>query len=217
MNKLITILFILVLIFDTQAAMLELGRLKYGGGGDWYNDPEVLPNLARELVRRTGMDVSVTERVIELSDPELFSFPFLYMTGHGNVRFEPNEAERLRKYLERGGFLYVDDDYGMDQHFRNALGQVFPGLEMLPISPDHLIYRIFYRLDGPGKVHEHDGKPPTGYGIFHKGRMVIFYTHESNISDGWADPATHGDPAEVRETSFRMGVNIVLYAILGAE
>ncbi|MDD2716373.1 MAG: DUF4159 domain-containing protein [Candidatus Wallbacteria bacterium] len=205
----------ILLTFRLQA--LELCRIKYQGGGDWYNDPEVLPNLAREITKRTGIKVSEQQRELDLSDQALFSCPFLFLTGHGNIKLDGDELERLRKYLENGGFLYADDDYGMDQSFRLLLKKVFPDKELLPLPADHAIYKIFYRLEGLPKIHVHDGKPPQGFGIFEKGKMVVFYTYESNISDGWADPGTHNDPENLREQSFQMGVNIFYYALCGSE
>ncbi len=192
---------------------LQIARLKYDGG-DWYNDPSIIPNLAREITKRTGISVAPEQAVVDLLSPDLYKYPFIFMTGHGKVNFSDEEAKRLREYLINGGFLYADDDYGMDKYFREAMKKVFPGLELVELPFDHPIYHCFYDFKyGPPKIHKHDGKPPRGYGIFYKGRLVVYYTYESNVSDGWADPEVHNDPPDKREQAFRMGVNIVVYAL----
>ncbi len=192
-------------------APLVLARVQYEGGGDWYNDPEVLPNLARELQNRVGLDVLTDQHVVKLTDPDLSEYPFLYLTGHGQVRFTKQEAAALRRYLISGGFLYADDDYGMDESFRQAIKQVFPDKELKEVSFSHPIYHMFYDLQGPPKIHEHRPGPPKAYGIFLNGRLAVFYTYNSNVSDGWTD--RHDDPPDIREKAFQMGVNTVLYAI----
>ena len=193
---------------------LTIARMKYDGGGDWYNDPEAIPNLARELQLRAGIETNLDQRVVTLTDELLFSSPFLFMTGHGEVKWTGPEVRNLRKYLTRGGFLYADDDYGMDRTFRREMKRVFPGQEFVELPFDHPIYHIIYDFPaGPPKHHEHDGKPPRGFGLFHDGRLVVYYTYESNVSDGWADEKTHNDPPAKRETAFRMGINIVAYAL----
>lgn len=195
-------------------ASLVVARLRYGGGGDWYNDPSVIPNLCAEIGKRTGISVSQREAVVSLEDAELFQHPFLFMTGHGNVSFSEEEARKLRLYLEAGGFLYADDDYGMDESFRREMRKVFPDVEMVELPLDFPIYHVPYDFpDGLPKIHEHDGKPPQGFGIFLKGRLVVYYTYETNISDGWADPDVHKDPEDKREQAIRMGTNIVTYAV----
>jgi len=206
---------------DTQAQSenhgykLVVARLKYGGGGDWYNDRSIIPNLMREVNKRIGIEVVEEEKILELADPELFQHPFLFMTGHGNIRFSEEEIQRLRQYLSEGGFLYADDDYGMDKAFRREIKRVFPEHNLTELPFNHPIYHILYDFpSGLPKVHEHDGKAPQGFGLFHKGRLVLFYTYETNISDGWADPEVHKDPPETREQAFRMGLNILAYALL---
>ena len=188
-------------------------RVRYGGGGDWYADPSSLPNLLREFETRTGIPTAEDEKVIDLTDPELSLYPFLYMTGHGNIKLEGPELERLREHLLGGGFLYADDNYGMDDSFRRMVEELFPERELAALPLDHEIYRCFYELDGPPKIHEHDGKPPEGLGIFEGGRLVLFYTHESDIGDGLEDADVHGDPPEKREQAIRMAVNILFYAL----
>lgn len=191
---------------------LVLARVQYEGGGDWYNDPDVLPNLARELNRRTSLKVKEEQAVVSFTDPDIFKYPFLYLTGHGNIELSEEEAKNLRKYLENGGFLYVDDDYGLDESFRREIKKVFKEKELVEVPFDHPIYHIFYDFkEGLPKIHEHYKGPPKGYGIFLRGRLVVFYTYNTNISDGWTP--NHNDPAEKREQAFRMGVNIVLYAL----
>ncbi len=205
----IYLVFVLLLSYD-----LSLARVRYGGGGDWYNDPCILPNLAKVISERTPIDVAPEEVVVSLLDPSLFKYPFLFMTGHGKVVFSKEEARSLRRYLEQGGFLYVDDDYGLDRWFRREIKKVFPERKLVEIPWEHPIYHCFYDFpDGLPKIHRHDGKPPQGFGIFLGRRLVVFYTYETNISDGWADPEVHNDPPRKREEAFRMGINIVMYAL----
>ena len=214
---LLTSLGVLVTFTCSEEAVseeLKVARLKYSGGGDWYNDPSMIPNLCAELRNRTSIDAENDQVVVAVSDDELFRYPFIFMTGHGNISFSDLEVDRLRSYLTNGGILYCDDDYGIDEHFRREMKRVFPDKDMVEIPFSHEIYHIFYDFpDGLPKIHKHDGKPPMGYGIFHEGRMVVYYTYETNISDGWADPEVHNDPPEKREAAFRMGVNIVMYAL----
>lgn len=199
---------------EREDGRLTIARMKYDGGGDWYNDPEAIPNLARELQLRAGIETNLDQRVVTLTDDLLFSSPFLFMTGHGEVKWTGPEVRNLRKYLTRGGFLYADDDYGMDRAFRREMKRVFPGQDFVELPFDHPIYHIIYDFPaGPPKHHEHDGKPPQGLGLFHDGRLVVYYTYESNVSDGWADEKTHNDPPAKRESAFRMGINIVAYAL----
>ena len=199
---------------ESEDGRLTIARMKYDGGGDWYNDPEAIPNLARELQLRAGIETNLDQRVVTLTDDLLFSSPFLFMTGHGEVKWTEPEIRNLRKYLTRGGFLYADDDYGMDRAFRREMKRVFPDQDFVELPFDHPIYHIIYDFPaGPPKHHEHDGNPPRGFGLFHDGRLVVYYTYESNVSDGWADEKTHNDPPAKRETAFRMGINIVAYAL----
>jgi hypothetical protein len=192
---------------------VTVARLKYGGGGDWYADPSSLPNFLSEFERRTGIPTASLEKVIEAGDPELSSFPFLYMTGHGNVSFSSTELDRLRQHLLGGGFLYADDNYGMDESFRKVVAQLFPGREMALVPFDHPIYSSYYRIDGPPKIHEHDGKRPEGWGVFDGDRLMLFYTYESDVGDGLEDPDVHGNPPEKREQAIRMAVNVFYYAM----
>jgi len=200
-----------------QGSLFEIARLQYSGGGDWYNDPSIIPNLCREINKRADTAfpmASEKEAVVTVSDARLFQYPFLFMTGHGNVSFTDSEISRLRSYFEAGGFLYADDDYGMDESFRHELEKIFPEVSLVELPHDFPLYRIPFRFPGGlPKIHEHDGKPPQGFGIFLRGRLVVYYTYETNISDGWADQRVHGDPPQKREEALKMGLNIVFYAL----
>lgn len=207
------LLFFILFSSSFGGEKLILARLKYSGGGDWYNDPDVLPNLARELNKRTNISCEEREEIVSPLDERLFSYPFIYLTGHGNINLSQEEIKRLREYLENGGFIYADDDYGMDKSFRREIKKVFPNNELLELPFSHPIYHIIYEFPhGLPQIHEHyKGRPPKGYGIFYEGRLVLFYTYNSNISDGWTP--SHQDPENKREEAFRMGINIVAYAI----
>ncbi|MDQ7054946.1 MAG: DUF4159 domain-containing protein [candidate division KSB1 bacterium] len=191
-----------------------IARIKYRGGGDWYNDPSIIPNMLRFLNANTHLRCAIEERHVELMDDALFTYPIVFLTGHGRIRFSDEEAARLRLYLTGGGFLYADDDYGMDQYFRAEMKKVFPEKRWVELPFKHDIFHILYKFpNGVPKIHEHDGGPGKAYGLFHEGRMVVFYTFNTNISDGWADPDVHHDPEEVRQKAFQMGANIILYAL----
>jgi hypothetical protein len=196
-----------------QETRVTVGRVKYGGGGDWYCDPSSLPNLLREFESRTGIPTAAAEKRIEIEDPELFKCPFLYISGHGNIRLTGTEIGRLRDYLLGGGFLYADDNYGMDKSFRKVVKELFPERELTTVPLDHEIYSCFYHLEGPPKIHEHDGKPPQGLGVFDGEDLMIFYTYQSDIGDGLEDRDVHGDPPHKRELAIRMAVNILFYAL----
>lgn len=217
------ILFLLVIVviptiggsqnFDKKS-LFTIARLKYQGGGDWYNDPSIIPNLLAFLGQETSIQTAADEKKVEIMDQDFFAYPFVFMTGHGRITFSDEEAQRLRKYLVSGGFLYADDDYGMDKYFRAMMKKVFPDKDLVELPFNHPIYHChFHFAQGVPKIHEHDGGPPHAYGIFHEGRMVVYYTFNTNISDGWADPDVHKDPEEVRLQALRMGVNIVVYAL----
>jgi hypothetical protein len=193
---------------------MTIARLQYGGGGDWYVGPSTLPNLLREIRGRTGVPVETQPVTVRPTDPHLWRYPFLFMAGHGNVRFTDEELVLLRRYLLNGGFLFADDCYGMDESFRREMRRLFPDRDLVEIPHDHPIYDAFYSFPGGlPKIHEHDGKPPQGFGIFHEGRLVVFYAYESDVHDGWEDPEVHGDPPELREAAFRMGVNVFMHAL----
>ncbi|MDT8341167.1 MAG: DUF4159 domain-containing protein [Longimicrobiales bacterium] len=193
---------------------VTIARLRYGGGGDWYVSPSAIPNLLAEIRARTGIPVAAREAQVAPLDPALPDHPFLYMSGHGQVTFTAAEAAALRQHLLGGGFLLVNDSYGLDESFREAVAAVFPDRPLAEVPRDHPVFHLFYDFpDGPPKIHEHDGNPPRALGIFHEGRLVVLYLHESDIGDGWEDPDVHDDPPEVREQAIRMGVNIFLYAL----
>jgi hypothetical protein len=196
---------------------VHIARVRYGGGGDWYSDPSSLPNLMREFETRTGIRTARSDIVVDPEDPRLFAHPFLYMTGHGNIRLSAEQRERLRDHLLGGGFLWADDNYGMDESFRRTVRELFPERELVLVPLDHEIYRSFYTLPGVPKIHEHDGKPPQGWGVFDGDRLLIFYTYESDIGDGLEDPDVHNDPPEKREQAIRMAVNILYYTLTNRE
>jgi hypothetical protein len=193
---------------------VRIARVKYGGGGDWYSDPSSLPNWLAEFQARTGIPTQPEEKVVSLTDENLRAYPFLYMTGHGTVRLTPAELSALRRHLEAGGFLYADDNYGMDASFRAMVRELFPEERLEELPSSHPIYHSFYDLPGLPKIHKHDGKPPQGLGITIDGRLVLFYSYESDIGDGLEDPSVHGDPPEKRELAAKMAVNILMYAIM---
>jgi hypothetical protein len=193
---------------------IVIGRLHYDGGGDWYANPSSLPNLLAAVRARTGLQTAARERVVTLSSPTLWDVPYLYMTGHGNVRFSDEDLVTLRRYLLQGGFLHADDNYGMDESFRREIARLFPDRPLEEVPLDHPIYNLVYQFPrGVPKIHEHDGKPAQGFGIFLDGRLAVFYTYQSDLGDGWEDPEVHKDDPAVRESALRMGVNLVAYAV----
>jgi len=189
----------------------QLARLHYSGGGDWYNDPDTLPNLVEFINESLNVEFTKPQAIVRPSDNDIFDYPFIYMTGHGNISFSDQEIRQIRKYLLRGGFLYVDDDYGMDEAFRREIKKVFPDREMIELPADYRLFSCFYLFpQGIPKIHEHDGKPPQAFGIFDDyGRMMVLYTYETNVSDGWTD--AHDNPPDVRQEAFEMGANIIYY------
>ena len=196
---------------------VTIARLQYDGGGDWYANPSSLPNLLAEVEARTGIATADREVAVRPTDPSLRDYPFLYMTGHGNVHFTPDERLALRRYLLGGGFLHADDNYGLDESFREEIARVFPDRELVELPPEHPVFHAPYEFaDGLPKIHEHDGAPPQAFGIFHQGRLVVIYTYETDLGDGWEDPDVHEDPPEVREEALRMGVNIFVFAMTQA-
>lgn len=194
-----------------------VGRLQYDGGGDWYANPSSLPNLIAAVRTRTQIPVAPRERAVRLTDPALWTLGFLHATGHGEMRLAPAEVTALRQWLVAGGFLHVDDNYGLDASFRREIARVFPDRPLVEVPLDHPIYRAVYPFrDGLPKVHQHDGKPPQGFGIFIDGRLAVFYSFQSDLGDGWEDPTVHNDPPELHEAALRMGVNLVAYAVASA-
>lgn len=220
MRLLVTLLLIALVSAHSAGATsvrspnFTIAQLQYDGGGDWYANPSGLPNLLRTIRERTGLPVADRPGRTRLTDPDLWAYPFLYMTGHGNVRFSEEELGLLRRYLLGGGFLHVDDNYGLDESFRREIRRVFPDRQLEPIPADHPVFHVFYRFpSGLPKIHQHDGKPPEAFGIFEKGRLVLFYSYESDLGNGWEDADQHDTKPELREAALRMGVNLFLYAL----
>jgi len=212
----ISILIIAFLITQTATAQsqFEIARIKYRGGGDWYNDPSSLTNLIAFAKQQAPLSLSSNYKDVALGSSNLHEFPFVFLTGHGTISANTAEIENLRTYLNNGGFLYIDDDYGLDESVRKLMSQVYPDEEFIEIPFEHPIYhQVFDFNNGLPKVHEHDNKAPRGYGIFRNGRMVIFYTYESNLADGWADPEVHNNPPSIREKALQMGANVLIYAL----
>lgn len=193
---------------------LVIARVQYEGGGDWYANPSSIPNLLRAIAARTALPVERDEVRIRLTDSTLFDYPFLHITGHGEMRLSDVEVERLREYLRRGGFLHVDDNYGLDESFRREIARVFPDRPLVEVPLSHPIYHLVYDFPkGPPKIHEHDGKPGQGFGIFLGTRLAVYYTYSVDLGNGWEDLGTYPDPPELHEQALRMGVNLFTYAI----
>jgi hypothetical protein len=191
----------------------KIAKLKYNGGGDWYANKTSLPNLIKFCNQNLKTNIEPEEEIVEVGSPELFSFPFVHMTGHGNVVFSPDEAQNLRNYLIGGGFLHVDDNYGMDKFIRSEIKKVFPELELIEIPFTHPIYHQKYSFPkGLPKVHEHDNKPTKGYGLIYEGRLVCFYSYETDLGNGWEDQSIYNDPEELRQKALQMGANIISFA-----
>ncbi len=191
-----------------------MARLKFGGGGDWYNGPTEIPNLLAFIRSRTTIHTAKQEARVEIMDEDLFAYPVLYLTGHGNIRFTEDEVRRLRTYLERGGFLFANDDYGLDKAFRREIKRTFPDKELVELPPSFDIFQQPFSFpDGLPKIHEHDGKRPQAFGIFHEGRLVVFYNYECDLGDGWNDAAVHEDPPEKRDAALKMGTNVIVWAL----
>jgi hypothetical protein len=198
----------------SQTPLLTIGRLHYDGGGDWYAGPSMLPNLLRAIRERTALRVADREVVVRLADARLWDVPYLFMTGHGNVRFSEPDLATLRRWLLQGGFLHIDDNYGMDESVRRELARLFPEIPLVDVPLDHPVYALVYRFpEGIPKIHEHDGKPAQGLGIFLEGRLAVFYSYETDLGNGWEDPEVHRVPPEKREAALRMGINLFAYAV----
>jgi hypothetical protein len=213
-----TLLLFLVLLIVTplvaQRYSLKIAKLKYNGGGDWYANKTSLPNLIKFCNQNLNMNIKPDEDVVEVSSPELYSYPFVHMTGHGNVVFSDADAQNLRNYLTSGGFLHIDDNYGLDKYIRKEMKKVFPEYEFVELPFDHPIYRQKYTFkNGLPKIHEHDNKPPQGFGIIHKGRLVCFYSYETDLGNGWEDAEVYNDPENKRREALQMGANILTFAL----
>ncbi|KYG79728.1 hypothetical protein AWW67_10410 [Roseivirga seohaensis] len=212
------ILFSLAFLFfsvlaSAQQAKVKIAKLKYNGGGDWYANKTALPNLATFCNENLKTNIDTQDAVVEIGNPSLFEYPFIYMTGHGNVVFSSQEAENLRNYLTAGGFLHIDDNYGLDQFVRLEMKKVFPELEFIELPHDHPVYNQKFKFDkGIPKIHEHDGKSPQGFGLIYEGRLVCYYSYESDLGNGWEDQRIYNDPESIRLQALRMGANLISYA-----
>ncbi len=203
---------------EPDKTLFTIARLKYSGGGDWYWGNSAIPNMLQFLRENTNLRVapeSQEEVKVSIMDENLFNYPFLFMTGHGNIKFSDEEVERLKIYLTHGGFLFANDSYGLDAAFRREMKKVFPDKELVDLPFNHGIYHCYYDFpNGLPKIHKHEGKPAQGFGIFNEGKLVVFYTYESDIGDGWEDPQVHNDPPEKREAALKMGTNIITWAMM---
>jgi len=211
-------LFILFFLCATllSVSQVKIALLKYSGGGDWYANPTSLPNLAKFCNANMGTNISADIPTVEPGSSDIFNYPFVHMTGHGNVIFSDMEVENLRQYMMSGGFLHIDDNYGMDIYVRPQIKKIFPDYELLEIPFNHPIYHQQYKFaNGLPKIHEHDGLPPKGYGIVIDGRIVLFYTYECDLGDGWESPEVHNDSEETRTKALQMGANIIRYVFNG--
>jgi hypothetical protein len=197
-----------------QAPRLTVARLQYDGGGDWYANPSSLPNLLAAIRERTAFPVERSEARVTIMDERLWDYPFLHMTGHGNVRLTEEEVPRLREYLLRGGFLHADDNYGLDESFRREMKRVFPDRELVDVPLSHPVYHAVYDMpQGLPKIHEHDGKPARGFGIFIGDRLAVYYSYSSDLGNGWEDVETYHDSPALHEAALRMGINLFVYAV----
>lgn len=217
MSKKYLPLFILLLFSNlaiAQKEKLRMAKLKYNGGGDWYANKTALPNLAKFCNENLQTSFDEQDAIVEVNSPELFEYSYVYMTGHGNVVFSSTEAENLRNYLTAGGFLHIDDNYGLDPYIRLEMKKVFPELEFIELPFDHPIYDQKFRFEkGLPKIHEHDNKPPQGFGLIYDGKLVCYYSYESDLGNGWEDKRIHNDTDEVRLKALRMGANIISFAL----
>jgi hypothetical protein len=197
---------------------LKIAKLKYNGGGDWYANKTALPNLIKFCNEQLGTNLAAEEDVAEVNSKELYLYPYIYMTGHGNVVFNESEASNLRKYLLGGGFLHIDDNYGLDKYIRIELKKVFPELELVELPFDHPIYNQKFKFPkGLPKIHEHDGKPSQGLGLIYEGRLVVFYSFECDLGNGWEDERIHNDPEAKRRTALEMGANLISYCFSNSK
>lgn len=213
-NALLTTFVIIITSLTHQyLSAQDVAVLKYSGGGDWYSNPTALPNLVKYCNDNIDTNINENIQTVEVGSTDIFQFPLLHMTGHGNVFFTVEDADNLRNYLISGGFLHIDDNYGMEPYITKELKKVFPNNELKEIPKTHTIFNSVYEFkNGLPKIHEHDGKAPQAFGIFHEGRLLVLFTFESDLGDGWEDPEVHNDPEDVREKALKMGANIVKYA-----
>ena len=208
----LALLFMIVVAHAQTPSTIKIGLLKYNGGGDWYANPTSLPNLIEFANKNLKTNINPEPLTVEPGSSELFSVPLVHATGHGNILFSEFEVENIRNYLQGGGFIHFDDNYGLDQYLRREMKKVFPNQEFVELPFDHPIYHQIYDFDkGLPKIHEHDNKPPRGFGLFYKGRLVVFYSYECDLGDGWESSSVHGDPELVRLEALKMGANIISY------
>lgn len=204
--------YLLFLVFGLSTSAQEIALVKYAGGGDWYANPTALPNLIAYCNANINTKITSKPTTIELSSSALFLYPFIHITGHGNIVFNDTEVNNLRKYLLGGGFLHIDDNYGLDPYIRREMKRVFPELDFIEISKDHVIFQEPYAFpNGIPKIHEHDNKPPQAFGLFKDGKLICLYTYETDLGDGWEDAEVHNNPTEVREKALKIGANIINY------
>lgn len=210
---LISVFYLMAIFLTAQEATVKIGLLKYKGGGDWYANPTSLPNLIAFCNQNLHTNMEAEAENVEPGSPELFNYPFIHMTGHGNVIFSEYEIENLRQYLLSGGFLHIDDNYGMDKYARREIKKLFPEKKQIELGFSHPLYHQVFDFDkGLPKVHEHDNKSPQGFAIIHEGRVVLFYTYETDLGDGWEDPEVHNDSREIHHKALQMGANLINYA-----
>ncbi len=209
---LITLLLVFFCFTSGIANAQQIAILKYEGGGDWYANPTALPNLITFSNKNNNTKIDKKPATVDVSSSEIFNYPIVFLTGHGNVFFSEDAAQNLRNYLVSGGFLQISDNYGLNPYIRKEMKKVFPELEFLEIPMDHPIYNQKYSFTALPKIHEHNNKPPQGFGLFNKGRLICFYDYESDLSDGWEDEVVHNDPFEIRIKALQMGANIISYA-----
>ena len=210
----LTIIFLFFPLFTIGQNTYQIAILKYNGGGDWYANPTALPNLIAFSNENIGTNIKKEPATVEVGSSDIFNYPFLHMTGHGNVVFNTSETENLRNYLLGGGFLHIDDNYGMDKSFRREMKRVFPNKDFVELPYDHPLFHSYYDFqNGLPKVHEHDGKDPQAFGLFNEDRLIVLYTYECDLGDGWEDEEVHKDPADIREKALQMGVNIIYFAL----
>lgn len=215
-TRIVSLICFLLMSHLAGAQQMKLAVLVYGGGGDWYANPTALKNLARFCNQNIRTNFSLQQAEVEVGSPELFSYPFVHMTGHGRWVLTDAEAQNLRKYLESGGFLHIDDNYGLDEYVKPALKKVFPELTLVELPFSHPIYNQKFRFpNGLPKIHEHDNKPSRGYGLIWKGRLVVFYSTETDLGDGWEDPEVHNDSPEKHRQALEMGCNLIQYVFMG--
>lgn len=214
MKSFITTAVILLVTNIILGQEFSIARVNYGGGGDWYCDPSSIPNLLSYLTKNTSIKAAHDEYRIKLTTKELRGHPYLYMTGHGNIRFTNEEIIQLREYLMGGGFLHTDDNYGLNTSFRREMKRVFPDRDFVELPHDHAVFHSYFDMpNGLPKIHEHDGKPPQLFALYNEDRIMVIYSYESDLGDGWEDEEVHNDPPELRVAALQMGVNIIYFAL----